>query len=277
MGLRIQTNTSAAGVQRNLRVNTQSHDASLEKLSSGSRINKAADDAAGLSVSEGIRADIRSSRQGIRNGQDGISMVQTAEGALSEISSNLIRLRELSIQSASDTIGNPERGMLDMEAQQIITEIERIAHATEHNGTKMLDVHSQVLQVQMGIHNNPDADRIYMDNQVGNSTISRLGVDSVHMRTKAAAHENLSKVDRAIDQVSKNRASLGAMSNRLQSGINDLMSFTENLSAGHSRIKDVDLAHESSEMMRTKLLTESGTSLLTQANHSGNLVLKLLG
>jgi len=277
MGLRIATNVQALAAQRNLGINNDAQKASLEKLASGSRINRAADDAAGLAISEKMRAGIRSVAQDIRNANDGISMIQTAEGGMNEIGNILVRFRELSIQASSDTITDVERGFMDKEVSQLHQEVNRIAAATEFNGRKLLNGEGTAMEIQIGQNNNAEQDRFVFDVSKTNVTADRLGVEGITVSTKEAAQENLSKIDGAIQLLSGNRAELGALQNRLQSSVNSLQIYNENLSAAKSRIKDVDMASETSELTKNNILTQANVSVLSQANQNNMLALKLLG
>jgi flagellin len=276
MGLRVNTNTQSLAAQRNLGVNNAAQKSSLEKLASGSRIVRAADDAAGLAISEKMRAHIRSVRQDIRNANDGISMIQTAEGGMNEIGNILIRFRELSIQAASDTIGDVERGFIDKEVQQLSQEIDRIAAATEFNGHKLLNGEGEVMDIQVGIHNTPGEDRITYDAGKTVATASQLGVEGISVASKQEAQENLSKVDDAIVKLTENRAELGALQNRLQSSVNNMAIYDENLSGAQSRIRDVDMASETAELTKNNILSTAGTAVLSQANQNNMLALKLI-
>jgi flagellin len=267
----------ALSAQRNLGINNEAQKASLEKLASGSRINRASDDAAGLAISEKMRAGIRSVRQDIRNANDGISMIQTAEGGMSEIGNILVRFRELSIQASSDTVTDVERGFMDKEVSQLGQEINRIAAATEFNGRKLLNGEGQALEIQIGQGNNAALDRFTFDTAKTNVTADRLGLGGMTVATKDAAQENLAKIDNAIQLLSGNRAEMGALQNRLQSSVNSLQIYDENLSAAKSRIKDVDMASETSELTKNNILTQSNVSVLSQANQNNMLALKLLG
>jgi len=277
MGLRINTNVQSLAAQRNLGLNSGAQKTSLEKLASGSRITKAADDAAGLAISENMKATIRSVRQATRNANDGISMIQTAEGGMNEVSSILVRFRELSIQAASDTIGDTERGFVDKEVQQLKSEIDRIAHSTEYNGHKLLDGETGVMEVQIGVHNKPGEDRFVYDGQKINTTLDRLGLGGINVASKEAAQNNLDVIDGAIKTLTENRAELGAMQNRVQSTVNNLNVYDENLSAANSRIRDVDMASETAELTKNNILTSAGVSVLSQANQNNLMALKLLG
>jgi len=277
MGLRINTNTQSLAAQRNLGLNSSAQKNSLEHLASGSRINKAADDAAGLAVAENMRATIRSVRQDIRNANDGISMIQTAEGSMNETANILIRFRELSIQAASDTIGDTERGFIDKEVQQLKSEMDRISQATEFNGHKLLDGTGGTLDVQIGIKNNPELDRFQFDTAKTNVSAAKLGVAGISVATKEQAQTNLESIDMAIKGVTENRAELGAMQNRLQSSVNNLTIYDENLSGARSRIYDVDMASETAELTKSNILTQANVSVLSQANSNNMMALKLIG
>ncbi len=277
MGLRIATNTQSLAAQRNLGANSMAQKNSLEKLASGSRITRAADDAAGLAISENMRATIRSVRQDVRNANDGISMIQTAEGGMNEVGNILIRFRELSIQASSDTIGNTERGFIDKEVQQLKQEIDRIASATEFNGHKLLNGEGEKLDIQVGYKNDPVNDRFQFDTAKTNVSTSRLGVQGVNTMDKASAQNNLAQIDEAIKTVVENRAELGALQNRFQSAVNSLQIYDENLSGARSRIYDVDMASETAELTKNNILTSAGTSVLSQANNNNMMALKLLG
>ncbi len=277
MGLRINTNVQSLAAQRNLGVNSNAQKSSLEHLASGTRINKAADDAAGLAVSENMRATIRSVRQDIRNANDGISMIQTAEGSMNETANILIRFRELSIQAASDTIGDTERGFIDKEVQQLKSEVDRISQATEFNGKKLLDGTGGKLDIQIGYKNNPELDRFQFDTSKTNVSAAQLGVAGISVATKEQAQSNLEVIDMAIKGVTENRAELGAMQNRLQSSANSLGIYEENLSGARSRIYDVDMASETAELTKTNILTQANVSVLSQANSNNMMALKLLG
>jgi flagellin len=276
MGLRINTNVQSLSAQRNLGISNLKQQGSLEKLASGTRIARAADDAAGLAISEKMRADIRSLRQDSRNANDGISLVQVAEGGMNEVSNILTRFRELSIQAASDTIGDKERGFISKEVQQLRSEIDRIAQTTEFNGRKLLVGEGDPLEIQVGLNNSPENDRFQYDTQKMNISLSALGLEGINTDTKQAAQENLSRIDQAIENLSSNRSEIGALQNRLQSSIANINVYDENLSAARSRIYDVDMATETSELTRSNILTQSGVSVLGQANQNSMSALKLL-
>jgi flagellin len=276
MGLRINTNIQALAAQRFLNINSEHQKSSLDHLSSGSRINKAGDDAAGLAISEKLKASIRSLRQASRNANDGVSLVQVAEGSLNEISNILIRLRELSIQSASDTVADTERVFTNREVQQLKAEIDRISAVTEYDGTKLLNGTSPALEFQVGTHNNPVSDRLVFDSQGLTSSIASLGLEGVSTETKLAAQENLAAIDMALDHINGNRSTLGALQNRMQSTIANLATYRENLEAANSRIRDTDMAEESSELVKNNILSQTTIAVLSQANQSPQMALKLL-
>lgn len=276
MSLRIATNVQALSAQRFLNMNHEAQNKSLEKLASGSRINRAGDDAAGLAISEKLKGNIRSLKQASRNANDGISLIQTAEGAMNEVGNVLIRMRELSIQGASDTISDVERGFIDKEVQALKEEIDRISNSTEFNGTKLLNGTSPPLEIQIGINNNAALDRFIFDSPARNTTLEAMQLSEVSTMNKEAAQQNLTKLDVAITQLSENRAGLGALQNRLGSAINNMNIYRENLESANSRIRDTDMAEETSELTKQNILTQANVSVLGQANQNPQLALKLL-
>lgn len=278
MGLRINTNIPALVAQRNLRSTRGELDKTLERLSSGSRINHAGDDAAGLAISENLRAQIRGIGQAERNAQDGISLVQVAESALGEISNILIRMRELGVQAASDTVGPTERGFLDREFQQDLAEIDRIANSTEFNGVPLLNGTASTFEVQVGTRNNPTIDRIKLfDASSADVNVVSLGINLATVADKSNAQNSLAAIDSALNSVTATRANFGAIQNRLQSVINNITVSKENLSAANSRIRDADFAEETSNLTKNQILMQSGTAVLGQANSTIKSVLSLLG
>jgi flagellin len=277
MGLRINTNMMSINAHRNLRGTQSAMQSTSEKLSSGYRINKSADDAAGLAISENLSGQIRSFKQSARNAQDGVSFIQVAEGGMNEVSNMITRLRELAVQAASDTIGEKERGYLDRETQQLKLEIERIAQGTEYNGTKLLNGEGNRLDFQIGIKNNEFLDRISYDPSTTNISLESLGLTEIGSSTKEAAQESLAAIDASLITLNTNRSQLGALQNRLNSTISNTEVAVENLSAAKSRIKDADVASESAEIARTSIMLQSGISVLAQANQSQAMALKLLG
>lgn len=277
MGLRINTNVSSLSAQRTLSANNADQASTLGKLSSGTRIVKAADDAAGLAISEKLRAQIRGVNQAERNANDGISMIQTAEGGLNETSNILVRLRELAVQSASDTVGDSERKFTDLEYQNLKQEMERISLSTEFNGKKLLNGSGDKYDFQVGINNNDFEDRIKYDAARSNSSLDGLGISELSVSSKEGSQASLASIDSAIQNVSGQRAELGAVQNRLTSTISNLQVSSENLSAANSRIRDTDFAAESAKNAKMNILTNAGTSVLAQANAQGQSALKLLG
>ncbi len=277
MGFRINTNVPSLNSQRVLALQKAGLEKTLERLSSGQRINKAADDAAGLAISEKLKAEIRSMRQAGRNANDGVSMIQTAEGGMNEVSNILVRLRELSIQAASDTVGDTERGFTDKEFQNMVEEVQRIAEVTRFNGLNLLNGKGGQLEIQVGTSNNPLQDRMIYDSGMSDATAAKLGLIGLNVKSKVDAQTNLDVLDVAINMVNSNRAGLGALQNRLTSTINNLNVADENLSAANSRIRDADMAAESSELAKYNILTQSGVAVLSQANNNSMMALKLLG
>lgn len=276
MGLRINTNVSSISAQRALGITKRHLDDNLRKMSSGERITRAGDDAAGLAISEKLKANIRGLRQAKRNSEDGISLVQTAEGAINEISNIIIRLRELSIQAASDTVGDTERGFSNIEFQNLLEEIQRISHGSEFNGRKLLDGTGGVVEIQVGIHNDPTQDRIRYDSSTTDTTLETLALVGESIGSKEGAQLSLAKLDDALVRINGTRANLGALQNRLQSATNTIAIADENFSAANSRIRDVDVAAETADMAKNNILSQAGVSVLAQANQAPNFALKLL-
>lgn len=290
MGLRIATNIAALNARKNMYGLSNEQQTVMERLSSGIRINKSSDDAAGLAISENLKAQIRGFRQANRNANDGISLVQVAEGGLSEITNMLVRLRELAVQSSSDTIGDRERGFTNIEYQQLKSEIDRVAHTTTFNGTPLLtggmgpdgqpiqtaDGQPLKLDIQIGVNNNEFNDRITFDTASTDSTLQTMNLNEVSVATKEQARNSLNTVDDAINRVNGMRANFGAMQNRLQTVSQTLMVSDENLSAANSRIRDADIAEESSKLAKNNVLMQAATAVLGQANQSNQLALKLL-
>lgn len=277
MGLRIATNVQSLAGQRSLSQVKREQSESLEKLASGSRINKAGDDAAGLAISEKLKSNIRGVKQATRNAGDGVSLIQTAEGAMNEVNNILIRLRELSVQSASDTIGDKERAYSDMEFQQLVTEVERIATSTTFNDKQLLSGEGEEMEFQIGIHNVEKNDRIKYMPQDTSVRVGELGIEGLNVATKGDSQNNLEVIDGAINKVNTSRAQLGALQNRLQSTIRNLEVKSENLSGANSRIRDTDIAEETAKLAKSNILTASSTSVLAQANNSSAGALQLIG
>ncbi len=273
MGLRINTNTASLNAQRNLTQSTNQLQRSLERLSSGLRITRASDDAAGLAISERLRAEVRSLQQAQRNGLDGISLLQVGEGALNEVSGNLIRMRELAIQSANGTLGTGERTALNSEFQLLISEIARVSAVTEFNGTKLLDGTAPTINFQIGANNTGD-DQISVTGV--NATSSGLGVSSLTVANPTGASAAIAALDTAIDSVSTLRSTFGTAQNRLESAIRSIAVSVENTAAAESRIRDVDVAAETAILTRNQVLQQAGISVLAQANVSSQSALALL-
>ena len=276
MGMRVTTNMAAINAQRNLIGSQRAIGKSMAQLASGSRINIAADDAAGLAISERLKAGIRSARQANRNANDGISLVQTAEGGLNEIGNIITRLRELGIQASSDTVGPIERGFLDKEVQQLKSEVQRISLSTKWGSTNLLDGQTPNFDFQVGIFNNPEEDRISFDAASNNAQLDALGLAGLDYTEKEGAQAGLSALDVAQNTVNGYRANLGALQNRLTSTVDNLGVLEENMSAANSRIRDADVASASSEQMRNSILLQAGTATLAQANQTSQLALKLI-
>lgn len=277
MGMRITTNVASINAQRTMTSSQREIGKSFAQLSSGSRITKAADDAAGLGISENLKSQIRSLSQAGRNANDGISMVQVAEGGLGEISNILTRMRELGIQAASDTVGDRERGYVDNEVQQLKNEVQRISQTTRFGTTNLLDGSGDKFDIQVGINNDDFADRISFDASVLNATSSELGIAGIDYNSKDGAKEALQIVDDAQAKVAGFRANIGALQNRFQSTVENLGVQHENLSSANSRIRDTDVASATAEAARNNILLQASASVLTQANQIPSLALKMIG
>lgn len=277
MGFRINTNVPSIAAQRSINKTNQAQESSLAKLSSGSRITKSADDAAGMAISEKLKAEIRSAKQADRNANDGISMVQVAEGGLNETQNILTRLRELAVQASSDTVSDVERGFTNMEYQNLVQEMDRISKSTEFNGRKLLDGSGEKLDFQVGTKGDPSTNQISYEAGQVNASIGELGIEGLEVSTKAGAQSSLASVDSAIEKVSGQRAFLGAIQNRLTSASSNLQVSVENMSSANSRIRDVDYAEETAKQASNSILQSAGTSVLAQANMNGQNALKLIG
>lgn len=276
MGLRISTNVAAINTQRNMTNSQRLMQNSSAQLASGFRINKSADDAAGLAISETMRGQIRSAIQAKRNANDAISLVQTAEGGLGEISNILIRSRELAIQAASDTIGDPERSLIQTEISQLKDEVQRIAKSTRWNSTSLLDGSTPNFDFQIGIFSTEN-DQIAFDAAKNVGTLDALGLTDMDFSQKDSARSSISSIETAQQNVNAMRANLGALQNRMTSTVDTLAITEENLAAANSRIRDTDVASSTSDMARNNVLLQAGTATLAQANQSTTLALKLIG
>jgi flagellin len=270
MSLRIQNNVEAFNAHRNLTGTSHKLATSMERLSSGYRINRAADDAAGLAISERLRGQIGGLGQAQRNAQDAVSLVQTAEGSLTEIHSMLQRMRELAVQFKNGSLSGADRSAIQSEVNQLASEIERIGQSAEFNGTKLLNA-AQTLSFQVGVD----------DGQVISVSLISLGAVagglgiSYHQLSQAG-QTDIAEIDNAIDVVSSQRSQFGAVSNRLNYTLNNAAIYQENLTASESRIRDVDMAKEMVNFTKLQILQQAGTSMLAQANQSSQGVLSLL-
>ena len=274
MGLRVNTNIFSLNAQRNL-VNVSDRLAgNFARLSSGLRIAAAADDAAGLGISERMRAQIRSLDQAARNAQDGFSLVQTAEGSLGETSANLVRMRELAVQAANGTLNTGDRAVLDVEFQALAEEVDRVANQTTFNGVNLFDGSTTSLDIQVGTESGETISLTLEDVTSGGLGLSGGSFD---LTTASNAAGVLATIDTAIDSVSAFRGDLGASQNRLQSTFRSLTATSENLSAAESRIRDVDVATETADLTRNTILQQAALSVLGQANVQPQLALSLLG
>ncbi|MFT5289364.1 MAG: flagellin [Planctomycetota bacterium] len=273
MGLRVNTNIISLAAQRNLAAVTNRLEGNFSRLSSGLRITSAADDPAGLGISERMRAKLMSIQQASRNGQDGVSLVQTAEGSLGEVTSNLARMRELSVQSANGTLNTGDRAALNAEFTALITEIDRVAEQTDFNGINLLDGSNGVITIQIGSEASESID-INMEDM----TDSALGLTggTFNLSTVTNASAALATIDSAIDSVTGFRADLGAIQNRMSSAIRSLANSEQNLAAAESRIRDVDVARETADLTRNSILQQAAVSVLSQANTQPQIALSLL-
>ncbi|MFC3298257.1 flagellin [Arthrobacter agilis] len=283
MGFQINTNTAANTAYRNLSNTQNDISKSLEKLSSGLRINRAADDAAGLAISEGLRSQIGGLGVAARNAQDGISVVQTAEGALSEVHSILQRVRDLSVQAGNDSNDANSRTAIKEEATALVDELDRLSKVTDFNGSKLLDGSAGtagVMSFQVGA-NKDGANQITVDLTGANISSLAAGlktaiIDTDGFASATAAADSIATVNTAITTVSTARSSLGAVQNRVESAINSINVSQENLSAAKSRITDTDMAKEMADFTRSNILSQAGTAMLSQANQMNQGVLQLL-
>lgn len=274
MGLRISTNVAAMASSRALAKTSVDQAKSFERLASGNRITTAGDDSAGLSISEKLRSQIRSLGQAERNANDGVSFIQVAEGGLNEVGNILIRMRELAIQAASDTIGDTERGFIDKEIQSLKGEVDRIASVTTFNGTPLLNGKAgRVLEFQVGAQKD---DRIQFEADNYNVRTSELDINGLDYRSADGARDALGQLDGAIAKVSGARAELGANQNKLNATISNLSIQKENYAAARSRIADTDVASETSDMVRGNILQQAGIAVLSQANQAPTAALRLL-
>jgi flagellin len=276
MALTIQTNQLALTSQRELGNTERRLHKTIERLATGSRIVNASDDPAGLAISDNMNATVRSLNAAMRNAQDGVSLIQVFEGGTTEISNMLIRMRELAMQAANDTYGDRERKMLNNEVMELRDEITRVARTTTYMDRELLAGEQVKLEFQVGVRNDPTRDRIIFD--PGNTDLrsSGLGVEGVDVLTKENAQNVLEQMDAAIVQVNELRAKIGSSQNRLQTTLNSQGIYRENLLSAKSRIRDADMAVETTELTKETILRNAGVSVLMQANETPRLALKLL-
>jgi flagellin len=274
MALRINNNVASVFAQKHLSRSQERLSSNFEHLSSGLRITKAADDAAGLAVSEAMRGQIMSLKQAMLNTNDGISLVQTAESSLAEIASSLMRMRQLAVQSANGVLQTQERGYINTEFAALKTEIDRIANVTEFNGVFLTNGVTTNVVVQVGIKNNSSNDQITVGLQDAN--IAQLALTSNVVNTEAAARTAIDALDIALDTINTSRADYGAAQNSLSSALHNLESYTENLVAAESRIRDVDFAAETADLTRNSIFQQAGVAILAQANQAPQAALQLL-
>lgn len=275
MSLRINTNLASINAQRNLEIQQKRNVHAMKALSSGSRITQASDDAAGLAISEKLRADVRGMGMARKNAENAISFIQVGEGGLNEVNNILVRLRELGIQSASDTIGDQEREFIDMEAQHLLEEVDRIAKTTKFGNKNLLDGSMDELEFQIGI--NSDENSAVKFEMTSDATASSLGVDGLSFDSKSSARDTLDLLDEAIVKVGGMRANFGAFQNRIDSSISNIDVQSESLNAAYSRIRDADIAHETAELASSQILQQASIGMLAQANGSTQAALQLLG
>lgn len=276
MGLRIATNVASEMVQKNLNKVSESSAQSLEKLSSGKRITRASDDAAGLAIAKNLEAQTKGLRQASRNANDGISLVQVAEGGLNEVSNILVRLRELSVQAASDTVGENERDFLNKEYQQLVAEVDRIAETTTFGGRNLLNgTSSTPMEFQVG-NGGEEVHRIEFDASEANATVDSLGISGTGVIEKSDARDSLANIDEALQTISGFRATFGSVQSRLQSTIANLDTQAVNQEAARSVIEDVDVASESAKMASDNIIKQAGIATLSQANNVPASALRLI-
>jgi len=276
MAFTIQTNSLANTAMRNLNNTEERMTGVVQKLATGSRIVRAADDPAGLAISDQMNATIRSMNQAQRNAQDAVSLIQVFEGGTTEISNMLIRIRELSIQASSDTVGERERAMLNLEVQELKSEITRVARTTTYMDRELLAGEEVRLEFQVGTNNDASKDRILFDPGNTNLTSGGLSVDGIDVANKLNAQGGLESIDKAIVQVNELRAKIGSTQNRLQTTINTQGIYVENLANAKSRIRDADMAAETTNLTRETILRQAGVAVLQAANENPKLALQLL-
>ena len=275
MALTVNTNIASVKSMTNLNRANRSLAGSFERISSGLRITKAADDAAGLGVAESLDAQNISARQAMRNTNDGISVIQTAEGATNEVANIVKRMRELAVQSSSETLASTERAYVQDEYLSLESEVERISQTTEFNGLALADGTNSTLDVQVGIMNSAN-DRVAIT--LGDLRVTTLGIDSgsIDMSTATGAQSAITTLDSALDTLNGYRSDYGATQNRLDSSLNNMETYSESLSAAESQIRDADFAYETAELAKNQVMQQAGISILAQANQLGQGALSLL-
>jgi flagellin len=274
MSLRINTNTASINAQRNLDTQQKRNEHAMKALSSGSRITQAADDAAGLAISEKLKADISGMQMARRNAENAVSFIQVGEGGLNEVNNILVRLRELGVQSASDTVGDQERKFIDTEAQALLQEVDRIAATTKFGDKQLLNGSMGEMEFQVGV--NSDENSTIKMNVDSDATASSLGVSGLAFDSKSGSRDALDLIDEAIVKVGGMRANFGAMQNRMDTAIRNIDVQNESLSSANSRIRDADIAHETAEYTSSQILQSASVNMLAQANNSSAAALKLL-
>lgn len=274
--LTVNTNMSAANALNKLTNTTGKLSQSFERISSGLRINKAADDAAGLGMAENLDASGRSLRQAMRNANDGVSVLEVAEGATNEVGNIIKRMRELAVQSSSETLANTERAYISDEFTELAAEVDRIANVTEFNGVKIGDGSQTQLDVQVGINNSAN-DRITLS--LGDLRATVLGIDAstLDLSTSGGAQAALTALDNALDDVNGYRSKMGASQNRIESAVRNLGTYTESIQGAESRIRDADYAYETAQMSKLQIMQQAGVAVLGQANQLNQSALRLIG
>ncbi len=274
MSISVRTNVSSLAAQGNLARTSGDLSRSISRLSSGLRVQSAADDAAGLAISEDFKANIRSLNQAKRNANDGVSMIQTADGALKEVGGLLTRMRELSVQARNGTVNSTQRGYLNDEFDTLRSEVDRIVNTTEFNGVSLLNGdQASGLAFQVGVGTSAD-DRLTIS--IADSSSSALGINSSTISSTSGADTAITAIDTAIERISTRRAGLGAMQNRLATTMSNLDTYATNLSAANSRIVDVDVAEETANLTKNQILMQAGTAMLAQANQGPSIAMQLL-
>lgn len=278
MGLRVKSNVASLAVQKELKTSNSKSESSYSKLSSGKRITKSADDAAGLGIAKKMEAEVKGLRMAQRNANAGISLIQVAEGGLDESTNILTRMRELSIQAASDTVGEKERGYLNLEYEQLLQEVDRISKTTTFSGSELLtgDNAKGVMDFHVGAYAGEN-NKISFDTEMTDATIDGLGISGTNILDRDSSQENLGLIDEAIGKVAGFRANFGAIQSRLQTSISNLETASLNTEAARSRIEDVDVAEETAKLAQNNIMKQAGIMSLAQANSITNNALSLLG